>query len=137
MNLNLILNIVGLLALIVAGVLGFFLVVRDEQLKLSRESLNKLLRSFNDLDEQAKLIVRTDLELNRTQEELDKRLGSLNALHKISRLISTTLDVNEIFQRLSKALGAELGFEKTLLLMFDENKNLVSRIETGFNKKII
>ena len=31
------------------------------------------MRSFNDLDEQAKLIVRTDLELNKTREEMDKR----------------------------------------------------------------
>ena len=137
MNLNLVLNTLGFLALILAGVLGFFLIIRDEQLKSLRGSMNKLLNSFNDLDEQAKLIVRTDLELNKTQEELDKRLSSLNALHKISRLISTTLDVSEIFQRLGKVLSAELGFEKALLLMFDENKNLISRMETGFNKKIV
>ena len=32
---------------------------------------NKLKISFDDLDEQAKLIVKTDLELNKAQEELD------------------------------------------------------------------
>jgi hypothetical protein len=52
------------------------------------------MRSFHELDEQAKLIVKTDLALNKAQEELDKRFAGLNALQKTSRLISTSQSSN-------------------------------------------
>ena len=61
---------------------------KSEKITQLQASVRKLKQSFNDLDEQAKLIVKTDLELNKAQEELDKRLGGLDALQKISRLVS-------------------------------------------------
>jgi signal transduction histidine kinase len=99
-----------------------------------QNSLELLTRSFNELDEQAKLIVRTDLELNKTQEELDKRLNGLDALQKISRLISTTLDENEIFQRLGQPKINELGFEKYLLFITDKNQELQCRLHVGITE---
>jgi len=89
------------------------------------------------LDEQAKLIVKTDLELNKTQEELDKRLAALNALQRTSRLISTTLDVGEIFKRLDKSLVTELGFEKSVILMTDKDKQFRCRVTSGFSTKAV
>jgi len=94
--------------------------------------LEKLKKSFEELDEQAKLIVKTDLTLNKTQEELDKRLSGLDALQKASRLISTTLDEKEIFKRLGQSLVAELGFEKILILFSDENKKINCPVHLGF-----
>lgn len=123
----------GLSISIIVGALGILFLGKAEENRTLKNSLDRLVRSFNDLDEQAKLIVKTDLELTRAQEELDTRLARLNALHKISRLISTTLDVDEIIRRLDKSLASELGFEKNLLLMFDRNKNLSCRIEKGFS----
>ena len=134
-DINTVFNVVGLLAIITAGTLAFILLGRMEQIRELKGSLNKLMRSFNDLDEQAKLIVKTDLALNRAQDELDKRLAALNALHKTSSLISTTLDVNEIFLRLGKSLASELGFSKNIIFMFDESKNLHARSESGFSKE--
>ncbi len=92
-----------------------------------------MTRTFNDLDEQAKLIVRTDLELNKAQEELDKRLNGLDALQKTSRLISTTLDENEIFKRLDQSLIVDLGFEKNLICIYDKNQTLQCRLNVGFS----
>ena len=136
-DINIVFNVIGLLAFGAVGVLVLILLGKTEQIRELKNSLNKLMRSFNDLDEQAKLIVRTDLELNKAQEELDKRLSALNALQKTSRLISTTLDINEIFRRLEKALVTELRFERSLILMFDDKKNLSDRIQSGFSKETI
>ena len=105
---------------------------KSEKINKLKNSFAKLKESFNGLDEQAKLIVKTDLELNKTQEELDKRLGGLDALQKISRLISTTLDENEIFARLQQALMTNLNFEKSLILIYDEEKNFHGRVVLGF-----
>lgn len=123
----------GLFLLFIIGLLISSLLGKNKRVKGLEFSLAKLMRSFNELDEQAKLIVKTDLELNKAQEELDKRLNSLDALQRISRLISTTLDEDEIFNRLNQPFITELRFEKHLLLMFDENQNLHCRIKFGFS----
>lgn len=122
----------GVVAVIIITVLSLVVVNRIEQVQQLQNALRKMKRSFNDLDEQAKLIVKTDLELNKAQEELDKRLSGLNALQKTSRLISTTLDENEIFHRLDLSLMTDLGFEKNLVLIYDERKVLHSRVSLGF-----
>ena len=132
-----ILNAAGILAFIVIALLTFAIIVRGEQVRTLKMSLDKLMRSFNDLDEQAKLIVKTDLALHKAQQELDKRLAAINALQKTSSLISTTLDAQEIFRRLEKSLVSELGFEKSLLLMYDEEKRLRCRAASGFPKDTI
>ncbi len=130
-------TLTGVVLLAVVGILIFLLLGRIDQIRDLKQSLQKLSRSFQDLDEQAKLIVKTDLELNKTQEELDRRLNGLNALQKASRLISTTLDQDEIFRRLDQSLVLELGFEKNLILMFDEHKKLRCRVGWGFSKEEI
>ena len=125
------LSIIVVLLIIAIGVIAFFLYSKNEEIKGLKISLDSLTRSFDDLDEQAKLIVKTDLELNKAQEELDKRLNGLDALQKTSRLISTTLDEKEIFHRLNQPLMTALGFEKNIILMFDQDKKLHSRIRIG------
>lgn len=124
--------IAGLLTTAVLAVLLFSLTQKSEQIRRLSQSLEKLNKSFEELDEQAKLIVKTDLALNKTQEELDKRLGGLDALQKTSRLISTTLDEKEIFKRLEQSLVAELGFEKILILLYDEHKKINCHAHLGF-----
>lgn len=119
------------------GFLVFLLITKIDQLKEIRTNFQKLKLSFDNLDEQAKLILKTDLALNRAQSELDKRLTSLDALQRTSRLISTTLDQEEIFRRLDKSLMFELGFEKTLLFIIDEDKNLKIRINIGFDSSFL
>ncbi|MBN1545850.1 MAG: GAF domain-containing protein [Syntrophaceae bacterium] len=123
---------VGLFSFILFGVLLLLVIDKTEKVNRLQGALNQLKDSFNDLDEQAKLIVKTDLELNKAQEELDKRLGGLDALQKISRLISTTLDENEIFSRLQQTLTTILNFEKSLILIYDEEKKLHCRVALGF-----
>ncbi len=125
--------IVGVFAIILVTVLVLLVVNRTERLHELQASLRRMTKSFNDLDEQAKLIVRTDLELNKTQEELDKRLNGLDALQKTSRLISTTLDENEIFKRLDQSLIVDLGFEKNLICIYDKNQALQGRLNVGFS----
>ncbi|MBF0532397.1 MAG: GAF domain-containing sensor histidine kinase [Candidatus Omnitrophica bacterium] len=119
------------------AVCGLFTALLYYKSRENRQFLNnveKLKHSFNELDTQAKLIVKTDLELNKTQEELDKRLNDLTTLQKISRLISTTLDETEIFQRLNQTLAHEIGFEKTLLVIINKDKALSVRVQTGFHE---
>ena len=130
-------TIISVTVLGAIGVLVFFLITKIDQIKELETALKKLKLSFNSLDEQAKLILKTDLELNRAQEELDKRLTSLGALQRTSRLISTTLDEDEIFRRLEKSLMLQLGFERNLVLTFDAEKKFQMKVSNGFPKEKI
>jgi signal transduction histidine kinase len=126
------LNIFTIILLSIIILLGLWLFAVLQKNRSLQSSFGKLLLSFNELDEQAKLIVRTDLELNKAQEDLDKRLRALDALQKTSRLVSTTLDETEIFQRLNQPLLTELGFQKYLILIFSEDKTLHCCVNFGF-----
>ena len=95
---------IGMFFFLAAGLLLVFLIQKSAELAEAQAKIGKLMRSFHEIDEQAKLIVKTDLELNKAQEELDKRLNGLEALQKTSRFISTTQDENEIFGRLDQPL---------------------------------
>ncbi len=88
-----------------------------------REDIAKLRHSLQEMDEQAKLIVRTDIELNKTQEELDKKVTGLYALQRISRAISTTLEDHQIFKMVEANHLEELGFDKALVFLWDEKQN--------------
>ena len=129
-----IIYILLLILIFVVAILAVLLAERYARVKKLKNDYQKLRSSFNEIEEQTKLIVRTDLELNKAQEELDKRLNGLEALQKASRAISTTLDENEIFERLSAPLLRELGFEKYLVMMYTERtKKMKGCINIGLS----
>ncbi len=125
-------NFCGLFLLVIFGILAIFFIRYVRTVKNLKASLLQVSNSFQELDTQAKLILQTDLELNKTQEALDKRLNGLDALHKISRLISTTLIEDEIFHRLNQPFLVELGFEKFLILTFQNSSPFTVRVDFGF-----
>lgn len=130
-------NIIFILAFVAIAVLAVSLLRATERANELKYSYEQLKKSFDEIEEQAKLIVKTDLELNKTQDELDRRLITLNTLQRISQLISTTLDKNEIFSRLQKVMVTDLGFEKILVLMRDQEDHFNCRIQSGFSEKQI
>ena len=88
------------------------------KLELSMRQLGELHRlraAYDQLDQQAKLVIRTDLELHRIQEELDRRLASLMSLHQLGRQLQVTLRPEEVFSKLDSATVANFGFSKGLL----------------------
>ncbi len=104
------------------------------ELKSQNYQLN---RNLQEADEQAKLIIKTDLELNKTQEELDKKVSGLFALQKISHALSTTLEEDEMFNRLSTPLLHDLGFDKCLLFVLNTAREPICRIIGGFKTEEI
>jgi len=115
-----IVNYAGMFGMLAVIILVIILVFKMERLKMLQAELAKLKRAFNDLDGQAKLIVQTDLELHRAQEELDKKVAGLVTLQKLTRLISTTLDEEEIFKKLDEKHTTELGFDKAVAFVKDD-----------------
>ena len=129
------LGITSMILLIACGIILYLLLNRNEELRELKAAYEKIMRSFNELDEQAKLIVKTDLELNKAQEELDRRLLGLNTLQKLARNMRTSLDENEAFQRINPAIMAELGFSRTLAASLSEDGTLVGRTAIAFEQQ--
>lgn len=119
-------------SLLLIGILIYLLIKFSESLNKSNLTISQLKRSFNELDEQAKLIISTDFELNKAHEELDKRINGLNALQKTSNIISTSLNEDAIFNSLDESLILDLGFEKNMIFIFNKDQALECKKSIGF-----
>jgi signal transduction histidine kinase len=101
-----------------------------------RGEIDKLTLSLDNMDEQAKIIVRADMELSRIQEELDKKISGLYALQKLSHNISTTMVEDQIFKNLSQESFKEIGLEKIVAFLWDNlKKGFTLKASLGYTKE--
>ena len=132
LDFNAILAFLGLLSVIA---MTYFLLLKDSKVKSLQASVTNLKKALDEMDEQAKLIVRTDIELNKAQEELDRKITGLYTLQKLSKAISSTLEENQIFKKIEPSHLADLGFQKALALLFDEKENeFLLRLNLGYDE---
>jgi len=111
------------------------LFTKMQLLKEAKEKIIRLDRSLEEMDEQGKLIMRTDMELNKTQEALDKKISGLNTLQKLSHSIGTTLEENQIFKTIQPEYLEELGFERCIAgLWNDLEKQFNIYLSLGYNE---
>jgi signal transduction histidine kinase len=129
-------NMLGLAGVIALILLVIVLALKMEKVKELRKENDLLRRSLDEMDEQAKLIVRTDMELNKTQEELDKKMAGLYALQRVSRSISTTLEEFQVFKRIDANSLEELGFEKTCCFLWNNySERFELRLSLGYTEE--
>lgn len=127
-------NIIGLVSLITIIWLVVMLIFKMDQIKQLRLTAEDLKRSLDEMDEQAKLVVRTDMELNKAQEELDKKIIGLYALQKLSRAISRTLEEKQVFKMIDPLCLEDLGFEKSAAFIWDSNtEKFVNYLTIGYS----
>lgn len=131
-------SILGVIFLIIIISLVAFVISKMERIKGLLLVIESLRKSLDEMDEQAKLIVRTDIELNKTQEELDKKIAGLYTLQKLSRAISTTLEGNQIFKMVQANYLENLGFEKASGFLWDSQKSEFSlQMSIGYSEEEI
>ncbi|MGE5197647.1 MAG: sensor histidine kinase, partial [Deltaproteobacteria bacterium] len=118
--------------------LSVVLFLKMEKIKKMQKAVENLKRSLDEMDEQAKLIVRTDMELNKIQEELDKKVTGLYALQRLTRAISTTLEENLIFKMIEATFLEDLGFEKACgFLWNDKERKFIHYLNIGYSDEEI
>lgn len=126
-------NILQLTSLFTILFLAIVLMFKINKIKNLQTMVDKLKKSLEEMDEQAKLIVRTDIELNKTQEELDKKITGLYALQRLSRIITTTLEESQIFKVIESTSFEDLGFEKAFALLWDDKENkFIPHLSIGY-----
>src|SRR5262249_46815798 len=82
-------------------------------------------------DENAKILVKTDLELHKAKAEVDAQVNKLILLNKLSDLIHTTRDQREILKAVCESLVIDLGFEKAWILYKEGGESLPQLMEYG------
>ncbi|MBI4355660.1 MAG: HAMP domain-containing histidine kinase [Candidatus Omnitrophica bacterium] len=93
----------------------WYLIAKEGHARRQALEAQRFKNAYDELDKQAKLIVKTDLELSRTQAELDKRITGLYTLHELGHLLQQTTDVAGLFARFDAVMLERLGFEKGCL----------------------
>ncbi|MDD5155454.1 MAG: GAF domain-containing sensor histidine kinase [Candidatus Omnitrophica bacterium] len=122
-------------AFAVTASLAVLLFSKVKTVKNLNEKIDDLEKSLDEMDEQAKLIVRTDVELNKAQEELAKKITGLYALQRLARAISTTLQENMIFKMIEPANLEDLGFELACgFLWNDKERRFALYLNVGYSE---
>ena len=107
-----------MMALTLIGIIGHLAFTveghrrENDRLRAQNENLHRLRAAYDQLDQQAKLIIRTDLELHRTQEELDRRLASLMSLHQLGQQLRLNIRPEEVLKKLDANIVLQFGFTK-------------------------
>lgn len=129
-------NTIGLISLGAVIYLAMLAFSKMQKIKELQAMVENLEKSLETMDEQAKLVIRTDMELNKTQEELDKKITGLYTLQKISRAISTTLEEEQVFKMIDSSYLEDLGFEKAIGFLWNASEKKFSPcINIGYTKE--
>ena len=111
------------LGLLLIGCL-VYLAITTEKVRRQLDDLYRLRAAYDHLDQQAKLIIRSDLELHRIQEELDRQLASLMSLHRLGQQLQVSLQPEEVFRKLETEVVTSSGFTNGLLGRCLDSDNL-------------
>ncbi|MCM8794903.1 MAG: GAF domain-containing sensor histidine kinase [Candidatus Omnitrophica bacterium] len=118
--------------------IGIFLIINHQtvsrQIEGYRKELDRVSRICEELDQNTKIIVQTDLELTRTQEALDKKVEGLYSLHELSKKILAIHTVADLIHLITEAVVTSLGFEKAVFCLVapDEERRPLLSGQSGF-----
>ncbi|MFA5389321.1 MAG: GAF domain-containing sensor histidine kinase [Candidatus Omnitrophota bacterium] len=115
-----------IILVLVIGVL-FILYYFERSRRLEAEKSNKRLQDvISQLDSQAKIIIKTDMALNKVQEELDRKITGLYTLHELGRKVNSTFNIEDLFGLINQPFLFKLGFSRSLVMLKDEPSGLVT-----------
>ena len=124
-----------IISALVIGIL-FILYYFERSRRTGSEKLNKRLQDIIDqLDSQAKIIIKTDMALNKAQEELDKKITGLYTLHDLGKKISSTFNIENLFSLINQPFVLKLGFSKLLIMLKnDASGMLATKSSIGYSE---
>jgi signal transduction histidine kinase len=124
--------IIMLLSLLIM-VLAIYLekIKENSRLKKERDYLNRVVY---DLDCQAKLIIKGDMELKLYQEEIEDKLNKLTLLKNLIISSLNILDKDQLFAQIDERTVNDLGFKKGAILKFADTE---LKVNFGFNAQEI
>lgn len=83
----------------------------------------ELRTAYEELDRNARALIRTDLQLHRANERFDQQISQLHALHRIGTSINSTFDLEVIMNAVCESMAKDLDFEKSGIVFLDKASN--------------
>ncbi|MFC1666906.1 ATP-binding protein [Candidatus Omnitrophota bacterium] len=117
------------------GGVSFIVYFIERNKRIEAERKNKKSQDvIRQLDEQARMIIKTDLALNKAQEELDKKITGLYTLHELGKKINSTFNIDDLFALVNQTLVSKLGFSKGLIMLKHETSDrIIEKTSTGYS----
>lgn len=137
MYVNIGLGILILFFILITLLAFLFTLLGQEKITKRRilSELEYMRRIYEEVETQSRLLAETNLKFQRTQRELDKKIKALNTLYKITQTLSKTFEIEEIIDSIELEDIEDLGFEKSLILLFDDKtKEIKSSKFLGYEK---
>ncbi|MBU1853419.1 MAG: GAF domain-containing sensor histidine kinase [Candidatus Omnitrophica bacterium] len=120
-----------LLIILISATIYFF----ERKSRSKAEEKNQRLQDIvRQLDEQARIIVKTDFALNKAQDELDKKITGLYTLHELGKKINSTLNIEDLFTLINQPFVSKLGFSRALIMLKDTpSDNIMTKTSIGYS----
>lgn len=100
--------------------LTFYIFSKLQTISILKKNIDYLNQTIKDLDHQAKIIIRGDMELRLYQEAVEDKLNKLSLLKNMIFSSIYVLDRGELFYQINEKTINDLGFQKGLILGFKE-----------------
>ncbi len=110
------------LQFIIIVLLSIYLFSKLHKIKLLNNNVSHLYRELQELDDQAKLIIQSDMKLKIYQEDIAGKLNKLSILRTLISSSISILDEKELFSKIDEELINNLGFKKSLLIMYPQKE---------------
>ncbi|MEI8349449.1 MAG: HAMP domain-containing sensor histidine kinase [Candidatus Omnitrophota bacterium] len=109
--------------------LASYLVNKMRATAILKKSIVSLNQTIEELDSQAKLIIKGDMELKLYQEEVEDKLNKLTLLKNLILSSLHILDQEKLFYQIDEKTINDLGFKRGLILHFAD---YAPKVNIGF-----
>ena len=119
--------------LVVAGLtvfvgLGIYVFLQYQNVLALKSSVSTLEKTVSEMDNQAKIILKSDMELKVYQEEVEDKLDKLTFLKNLIISSVTLMDREDLYTQINEKVVNDLGFKKSLLFNYE---TLDQRLNVG------
>jgi signal transduction histidine kinase len=115
----------------------FYIIKKLNTISTLKEENFNLNSSLEKLDQQAKIILKSDMDLKLYQQEIEAQGDKLNFLRKFISSSLPILSKDQLFLKIDNLLIERLGFKKGLLLDFDNLEKIYGMNFNSFETKTI
>ncbi|MCK9574121.1 MAG: ATP-binding protein [Candidatus Omnitrophica bacterium] len=112
-------------------ILVVYIINKLQLINILKKSIERLNKTVRELDYQAKLIIKGDMELKLYQEEVEDKLNKLTLLKNLIISSLHILDKENLFSQIDDKTINDLGFKKGLILTMEGE----IKLSVGFKPK--
>lgn len=119
---------VGFIFILISVICSFILIIYylNQKLLFFKQEVEHLKSSIKNLDHQAKLIIKNDIELKLYQEAVNDKLRKLSFLKNFISASLNILDREKLFSQINREVIRAMKFEKACIVTFQDLETIVN-----------